>query len=50
MLNPSIKEYSEEQINMILALIICERAERDNSYNDILVRFTEINKGEKGIL
>lgn len=50
MLNPSIKEYSEEQINMILALIICEQAERDNSYNDILVRFTEINKGEKGIL
>lgn len=47
MLNPSIKEYSEEQITLVLALIVYEQVERDISYRDLFCRFTEMYK-EKG--
>ncbi len=48
MLNPSIKRYSQRQINLVLALIVYEQAERDASYNDLFCRFTELyrSKGE----
>lgn len=43
-LNPSIKGYSKEQINLALLLILYEQAERDTEYNDIFCRFVEICK------
>ena len=40
-LEPSIKEYSNEQIDLVVAMIIYEQSLRDASYQDILIRFTE---------
>ncbi|WP_243184176.1 ATP-binding protein [Anaerotignum lactatifermentans] len=48
-LNPSIKGYSNKQINLVLALIVYEQAERDSSYNDICCRFMEYYKSNGGI-
>ena len=45
-LNPSIKEYSNRQINLALALLLYEQSIRDASYNDLFCRFTEIYKAE----
>ncbi|MBO6179907.1 MAG: DUF87 domain-containing protein [Selenomonadaceae bacterium] len=46
-LSLSVKEYQAEKINDLLAAIVCEQAERDASYENILKSFTEIfkNKG-----
>ena len=41
-LNPSVKGYSNEQINLLLALILNEQALRDDDYIDVFNRFTEI--------
>lgn len=46
-LQPSVMEYTKDQINLAVALIIYEKATRDASYNDILTRFTEVYM-EKG--
>lgn len=44
--NPSIKEYSKKQIDLVLALVLYEQSLRDSKYNDIFCHFTEIYKTE----
>lgn len=46
-LEPSIKSYSNNQINLVLALLVYEQAMRDKSYSNIFCRFTEVYR-EKG--
>ena len=48
-LTPSITEYSNKQIDLVLALILYEKTLRDPEYNDIFCRFTEIYKSEGGV-
>lgn len=48
-LNPSIKDYSKQQIDLALALILYEQAERDASYNNLFCKFTEIYQAEGGV-
>lgn len=48
-LNPSIQKYSNRQIDLAMALLIYEQSVRDASYNDILVRFTEIYRNAGGV-
>lgn len=48
-LKPSIKEYSNEQIDLLMALLIYEQSIRDASYKNILSSFTEIYKKEGGV-
>ena len=48
-LSPSIQEYSKKQIDLVVALILLEQAERDAVYTDILCRFTEVYKSEGGV-
>ena len=46
-LKPSIKLYSNKQINKAVALILSEQQLRDASYDGVLTRFTEVYQ-EKG--
>lgn len=46
--NPSIKEYSKKQIDLVLALVLYEQSLKDSEYNNIFCRFTEIYKVEGG--
>ena len=46
-LQPSVKGYTKQQINLALALILYEKSIRTSEYNDIFGRFTEIYQ-EKG--
>lgn len=48
-LNPSIKHYSPKEIDLAMALILYEQAERDASYKDILGSFTELYLKEGGV-
>lgn len=48
-LKPSIKEYSNKQIDLVLALILYEKSLNDSAYNDVFCRFTEIYKSEGGV-
>lgn len=48
-LNPSIKGYSNQQIDLAMALILYEQSERDEAYNDLLCSFTEIYQRERGV-
>ncbi len=48
-LSPSVKEYSKNQIDLVVALILLEQTERDKTYNDVLCRFTEVYKNEGGV-
>lgn len=48
-LNPSVKEYSKKQIDLVLALILYEQASRDAEYDAIFSRFTEIYQDEGGV-
>ncbi len=41
-LNPSVKGYSNQQVNLLLSLLINEKAIRDIEYRDLFNRFTEI--------
>lgn len=41
-LNPSVKGYSNQQVNLLLSLLINEKAIRDVEYQDLFNRFTEI--------
>lgn len=50
LLKPSLTGYSQEQINLVLALIVYEHAKRDVSYNDLFSRFTELYREKGGIL
>ena len=45
-LTPSIKDYSNRQINLALALLIYEQSVRDAAYNDLFCRFTEVYRAE----
>ena len=45
-LNPSIKGYTNKQINLALALLLYEQSMRDSSYNNLFCRFTEVYKAE----
>ncbi len=40
-LQPSIKGYSKEQVDLLIALIIYEQATRDTSYEELFCRYTE---------
>ena len=41
---PSIQGFTKQQIDLVLALIVHEQAQRDVSYNDLLCRFVEMHK------
>lgn len=41
-LAPSIKEYSKQQINLVIALVLLEQTTKDTSYQNLFTRFTEI--------
>ena len=43
-LNLSPKEYSKEEIDLIVALIIYEQVSRDATYNDLFCEYTEMHK------
>jgi hypothetical protein len=44
-----IELYSPEQVDLIMALLIHEQAERDTAYENILCSFTEIFKEKGGV-
>lgn len=46
-LEPSIQGYSQRQIELVLAMIVYEKAERDITYRDVLRSFVELH-GLKG--
>lgn len=48
-LNPSVKGYSNKQVNLLLALIVNEQALRDVNYMDVFNRFTEIYRKERRV-
>ena len=43
-LNPSVKGYTNQQIELLLALVLNEQAIRDVEYQDIFIRFTQMYK------
>lgn len=49
-LNPSLKGYSKQQIDLVMALILYEQSERDVTYRDVFCRFTELYKENGGVL
>ena len=49
-LTPSIKNYSKQQEEFILALILYEQTRRDNDFKDLFCRFTEVYQNKGGIL
>lgn len=48
-LNPDIRIYSKEQIDLVMALLIYEQSLRDGSYCNILRKFTEIHREKGGV-
>ena len=48
-LNPSVKSYSNKQIDLALALILYEQTIRDASYGSVFCKFTEVYKNEGGV-
>lgn len=48
-INPSVKDYSKEQINLLLMLMTYELSLRDSSYNDVFVKMNEIYRAEGGV-
>ena len=48
-LRPTIRQYSNRQIDLAMALIIYEQSVRDASYNNILCRFTEVYRDKGGV-
>ena len=48
-LKPSVKDYTNHQIDLVLALILYEQSARNPEYNDIFSRFTEIYQDEGGV-
>lgn len=49
-LKPSVRWYSNRQIDLLLALLLNERTIRDEEYQDVWKRFTEVFKRERGLL
>lgn len=50
LLEPSLKGYTQRQINLVLALIVYEQAERDISYRELFCRFTELYWKKGGVV
>lgn len=50
LLEPSLKGYTQRQINLVLALIVYEQAERDISYRELFCRFTELYWEKGGVV
>lgn len=50
LLEPSLAGYTQRQINLVLALIVYEQAERDISYRELFCRFTEIYWKKGGVV
>ena len=48
-LKPSVKEYTNHQIDLALALILYEQSLRDPEYDGIFSRFTEVYQDEGGV-
>lgn len=48
-LSPSLNNYSNRQIDLVMALLIYEQSVRDVTYNDLLCRFVELFKTEGGV-
>lgn len=48
-LRPTIRQYSNHQIDLAMALIIYEQSVRDAAYNNILCRFTEVYRDKGGV-
>ncbi|MCR5135664.1 MAG: DUF87 domain-containing protein [Oscillospiraceae bacterium] len=48
-LKPSVKDYSKRQINLALALLLYEQVMRDNGYNDLFCKFTEVYQERGGV-
>lgn len=48
-LNPSVKNYTKQQIDLALALILYEQALRDAAYNELFISFVEIYKAQGGV-
>ena len=48
-LKPSVSNYSNQQIDLALALILYEQATRNPEYDGIFCRFTEIYQNEGGV-
>ena len=48
-LNPPVKKYFKKQIDLMTALILHEKSIRDNSYQNIYHRFTEVYKNGGGL-
>ena len=49
-LSPSLKEYTQQQIDLVLALILYEQAERNISYRNLFCRFSEMYWAKGGIV
>ncbi len=45
-LNPSVNEYTNAQMNLLMGILAQEIADRDRNYNDLYVRYTELFKAE----
>lgn len=50
LLDSSLKGYTQQQINIVLALIVYEQAERDISYRELFCRFTEVYWAKGGVV
>lgn len=48
-LKPSVREYTNHQIDLVIALILYEQATRNPEYNDIFGKFTEIYQDKGGV-
>ena len=48
-LNPSVKNYTKQQIDLALALILYEQVLRDAAYNELFISFVEIYKAQGGV-
>jgi hypothetical protein len=48
-LAPSIKGYSKQQIDLVVALLLYEQSIREGTYNDLFIKFTEVYKNEGGV-
>lgn len=48
-LEPSVRNYSNEQIDLAMALILYEQSMKDSSYNDLFCAFTEVYKDKGGV-
>lgn len=48
-LNPSVKGYSNQKVNLLLSLLINEKATRDAEYRDLFNKFTKIFTTERRV-